>query len=266
VGEGLNTLGIDPQDPATTVEDFHLHALQTDESKSGNPLHILIALAGVALIPVLWRRNRTACLYMLMIVVGFLIFNSYLKWELVRVRLHLPLFVLTGAYIGTLFSTLVSSRWLKVAAYVLLLAALPWLLVNRMRPLIPVDRLTSFPSVLTEPRYEQYFHESAVLGINGKDMMQEYSDAADLLLNDARCQRIGLITDKDGVEHPLWVSLWREDQPFTMVAIREQDQQAVREADVCAVIILSMDAGAFADPSVEYDYEGTYIMVQLIEP
>ena len=113
-------LGIDPADPATTWR-WSAYAPPRNANHEADapnrvPLAILAALFGV----LLWRaargRDRLLALYALSLVVGFVAFCAYLKWQPFMARLFLPLFVL-----GAPLASMVRPLWLQAALCLLLL-------------------------------------------------------------------------------------------------------------------------------------------------
>jgi hypothetical protein len=186
-------VGMDPQDPRTTWEGtrYAVVARHLNEDYAGNPLHLLLAMAaaGLAL-----RRPRSALVIGLYaaLLVAFLTFCAYLKWQPWHVRLHLPLFVAACALIG-----LSMERWpvllARTIGAALLVSAVPYLLWNETRPLLG-ER-----SVLTAPRLQQYFAS--------RPRLQETH--ARLAAGAARsgCRQIGLLMHANSWEYPLWVLL-----------------------------------------------------------
>ena len=128
-------LGIDPADPATTWR-WSAYAPPRNanhEADAPNRIHlaILAALFGV----LLWRaahgRDRMLAIYALSLILGFIAFCAYLKWQPFMARMFLPLFVL-----GAPLASMVRPVWLQAALCVLLLdgARLP-ATENWVRPL-----------------------------------------------------------------------------------------------------------------------------------
>jgi Dolichyl-phosphate-mannose-protein mannosyltransferase len=130
-------LGIDPDDPRTTWRNttFRLEFRPRHEDSAGNGLHALLALVTLAALLITVRQTPIhISFYAACVVLGFLLFSAYFRWQPWHARLHLPLFVL-GAPLSALL--LASRHWLTgVVAAVLLLAALPQLLANETRPLV----------------------------------------------------------------------------------------------------------------------------------
>jgi hypothetical protein len=113
-------LRIDPADSATTWR-WSAYAPPRNanhEADAPNRLHlaILAALFGA----LMWRasrgRDRLLALYALSLVVGFVAFCAYLKWQPFMARLFLPLFVLAAP-----LASIARPLWLQLALCLLLL-------------------------------------------------------------------------------------------------------------------------------------------------
>ena len=144
-------LGISPNDPATTWRGtvFAPPRNANHEADAPNRLHLAILLALACLLA--WRairgRDRERALYALSLVLAFLAFCAYLKWQPFMARLFLPLFVLGAPLVST-----IRPPWIQAALFIFLLdGARRPALENWVRP------LKGPHSVLTTPRDVQYF-------------------------------------------------------------------------------------------------------------
>lgn len=123
-------MGIAADDPRTTFmnRSFGVSRWAYDEDLSGNPLHLLLALAALVMIlarPSL-RRRRDLLIYSACLFGGFVLFCAYLRWQPWHSRLHLPLFVLGTAVIAAALDDL-RHAWIGlflVAAVAV--SACPW--------------------------------------------------------------------------------------------------------------------------------------------
>ena len=100
-----SALGIDVNDPRTTWPGTQYAAgdpVIYQEDLAGNTVHLALALLAFLyiLLSAGLRRNRTALLYMSMLVVSALLFCLLFKWQPWHSRLHLPLFVLFSPLVG----------------------------------------------------------------------------------------------------------------------------------------------------------------------
>jgi hypothetical protein len=200
--------GIDPQSPATTWQGSVFRLMEVGvvhEDYAGNGLHLLLALVAV---PLIWRRKvgqtRTYCLAVL---AGAMLFCLLLRWQPFNSRLQLPLFILWAPLTGIAFGE-VRQRWAVSVGMLLSVAALPWLLFNASRPLLPLPRtlvariapsVQAPPSIFTAPRQEQYFR-------NSPWVMESFVACASRI-KAAGYTRVGLRLGIDSWEYPLWALL-----------------------------------------------------------
>jgi hypothetical protein len=198
-------LGIDPNDPATTWRwsSYGPPVNANHEANAPNRWHLAILLIACCV-----GINRRRALYALALVVAFIAFCGYLKWQPFFSRLLLPLFIM-GAPLVAIFGR----RWvlLQIALVVFLLNnARPALLENWVRP------LKGPHSVFRVARDDRYF----------SDMTQwnnrtSYLETVDTLAA-SPCNIVGIDATEFQLEYPL-MALLRERKPnveFVHVNVR----------------------------------------------
>jgi hypothetical protein len=197
-------LGLDASDPRTTWvgTEFEVGLMMPSENVAGNPLHLLLTVLaiGAAVMAARARGQRHVAVYAGLLVAGFVLFCLYLRWQPWHPRLHLPLFVLGAAGLGYAASRYATPRQTRATAAVLLVAVLPWVVLNIHRPLIGLEVIGK-PSILLEPRYAQYFNYY-------RELTEPISDAAGYVVASG-CRSVGLVSGIDSGEYLLWVSLRR---------------------------------------------------------
>ena len=199
-------LGISPNDPAATWPgtSFQVQRPSMNEDNAGNPVHL--ALIGIALFicAFRFRRASTVMAYVAAVLVGFLIFCTYLKWQPWHSRLHLPLFVLWTPLIGLALSSL-SRAWAgNMAVVVMISSSAPTFVFSQTKP------TTGSASIFTLPRDDQYFSKRT-------ELLPVYDEAA-RRIKALHCADVGIITDIEGWEYPLWVLL--KDNASTPIRIK----------------------------------------------
>ncbi|NTV29403.1 MAG: hypothetical protein HGA80_04910 [Candidatus Omnitrophica bacterium] len=172
-----------------------------NEYYAGNFLHfwlgVIFCLIGLKL-----RRNDRELLrlYILALILSYSGFVFYMRWQPWISRLHLPLFILGAPVIAVVLDRTGSSRrWLVITTAALLLAAVPWLIHNKMRPLVGIR------TVFNTTRTEQYFLD--------RPYMQTPFVAVTDAVKASGCRRVGLIINDDEWEYPYWTLLKTGAQP-----------------------------------------------------
>jgi hypothetical protein len=194
IGLHDHVLGIDVNDPRTTWPGtaFQVNRISLNEDLAGNPLHfLLLVIACITYFLIGKKRTRLATGYLLALIVAYVAFCSYLKFQPWHSRLHLPLFILWTPFIGWLAAQVVSSRVAGSIAIALMLGSLPALLQSHQKPL-----LDTRANVLIVPRDRQYFASNPAL-------FDPYMQAS-RVLRDSGCAKVGLVLGGNDWEYPLW--------------------------------------------------------------
>jgi 4-amino-4-deoxy-L-arabinose transferase-like glycosyltransferase len=193
-----SSLGLSLNDPRTTWPDtqFQIPDPSFNEDSAGNPLQVILIVFAICMIAFKIPRRRAVIIYCLSLIIGFLLFSFYLRWQPWNSRLELPLFVLWSAPIGSYLADL-RRKWVgNVTMIVLFLAALPWVFLSESRPLIGSQ------NIFNMDRTEQYFRTQHSLWFT-------YSRVASNLSGD-QCKQIGLYFDGGTWEYPLWILLQQD--------------------------------------------------------
>jgi 4-amino-4-deoxy-L-arabinose transferase-like glycosyltransferase len=192
--ERLSPADID--DPAITFggEEFVVF-FSRHEGKAGNTLFVLVFL-GAAIAIAVDRRSRgaPAAAWLAAVTAGFLAYSLVLRWQPWATRLHTPAF-LVGAVPVALALGALPRRLLPLLATLLFLGALPYLLMNQSRPLLPMWE----PSILTAPRTDQYY-------VDRRGYQEPYTRAA-AFVRGLTVEEVGLLFDGNDYEYPFWVAL-----------------------------------------------------------
>jgi hypothetical protein len=217
-------LGIDLNDPATTWRWTAYQPPRNANHEADAPNRWQLALL-VAVCVLGWRRRPW---YPLALLVGFVSFCAYLKWQPFMGRLFLPLFVLGAPLVSV---TEKQRTWMQVALCLFLLNnARPAALQNWTRPLMGPK------SVFRVSRDSQYF----------ADMTQwnneESYRSAVRALSESKCIHIGIDSKRLQLEYPLQ-ALLLEANPAVMFSHVEVRNASSRYAQPdptppCAVACL----------------------------
>jgi hypothetical protein len=197
-------IGIDPNDPATTwrYASFGPPVNANHEANAPNrwQLAILLAIACVLISRVARKHNWERALYATGLLLGFIAFCGYLKWQPYFSRMLLPLFVMASPLVGIVEE--IRTRWAIQAAFCLLLLndARPALLENWVRP------LKGPRSVFRVPRDAQYF--SDLTQWNDEAAFREAVSIA----GGSKCETVGIDIAHLQIEYPI-MALLREINP-----------------------------------------------------
>lgn len=181
----LQWVGADPDDPRTnffSFEKFRLPEFQVREGFAGNPWHAALALIALLMLCFTGYRpdQRAVAMYTVALLLAFVVFCALLKWQPLHARLHLPLFVLGAAAVGTVIGNAWPAPVTGGVATLLLVLAVPIATGNVTRSL---TRGGPF-SVVGRERRHLYFGDRA-------DVERSYR-AAVRFLRGSGCRSIGL--------------------------------------------------------------------------
>jgi hypothetical protein len=269
-------LGILPDDPRSTWKgaEFRVPArlsgagpADADESlfamlhedQAGNPLHLVLAAAAAAVVlsraDLQRRPGLLACLSC--VAGGLLLFCAVLKWQPWNARLVLPLFLLVAPIAGAAAGAVRSGKWVAEAGAILLVACLPWALLNATRPLVGPE------SVLATPRFAQLFA--------GRPALQPPLADAARSVAASGCRRIGLEIGPDDPEYLVWASLEETGVRHVRiehVGVTNRSGELSRRPPYagfvpCAVVVLA-PRGAASAPGETFsrDWEGGRVAVR----
>ena len=210
---------------------YRLAPWNTHENVAGNPVHLVLAVLGMILAFVGWRRCRPAeRIYMGALALSLLLLGATVRWQPFNARLHLPLFVLLAPGIAITMQSL-GRTGSRVGAIALFVASLPPLLGNATRPAIaPSLAMPGVESVFTAPRLEQYF-------ASRREILPVYTHLA-IAARALDCRSFALKTGYDGWEYPLSVVLDVPSLPHAFVqnASTEIDE-APLDPNACLIVV-----------------------------
>jgi hypothetical protein len=188
-------IGISPNDIRTTWAgtEFHVPPLSLQEDFAGNPMYLILITASLLLYAFQRPRERDVAFYTFSILLAFLLFCGYLKWQPWNSRLHLPLFVLYAPFVGLVISRIRVEKIANLFLVLLIVMSLPWVFYNQSKPVFGKN------SIFTSNRNLQYFS-------NRPSLAGTYIESAQIL-SGLHCSDIGLIVGADDWEYPLWVLL-----------------------------------------------------------
>jgi len=192
-------IGLDPNDPRTTsAGEFKVRVPNMHEDLVSNPVHAWLYLIVVGAL-LLRRRvvGRPLVWYGLAAAGTFVLLSWIFKWQIFGGRYQLPFFVLFAPLAAVAIELLLPARWARVLGMVVVVAALPWLVGIRSRPLIPPRTDPVVGSVLVEPRQTLTFANAPYL----LDTLTTVGG----LVRQADCSTVGIALSGNAPEYLLWV-------------------------------------------------------------
>jgi 4-amino-4-deoxy-L-arabinose transferase-like glycosyltransferase len=165
----IGAIGVDPDDPAMIEQGnsgeiyrFNVPRASRSEVLAGNMLHAILFLFSAAILVLLRKSSqRDTALLAIGVIAAFVLFCAAVRWQPYNARFHLPAFMLGSAVIGSLLASRLP-RWTLPAGALALLAAMPYVLSNEMRPLLGIRYFHGLsadhtPNIFSASRDRLYF-------------------------------------------------------------------------------------------------------------
>ena len=172
------------------------------ENTASNMIHFLIIFFFFLFSFTLFK-DYNCKIYLLCLLVSFLLFSIILKWQPWGNRLLLPFFVLFSPLISFLPTDKIRSKILNIISCVLILYSLPYLFMNKTRPLIGnLDRIDN-RIIFTKPIYLKFDRDNLYFVHQDNQIFLNKELVIDQL-NSSKCKNIGIISDDTEIEFLLW--------------------------------------------------------------
>lgn len=187
---------------------FRIIGLSNHEDSAGNLLHSLLIVSAIIVFIRIWKKNRgKVCLavYLLVDISGFLLFSWLVTWGAYWGRLQLPFFALIAPFVGVIFERL-NRRVIYSLIILLMVGGLPWLLMNRTRPIIGMrPKVTLVGNIFIEPR-------DALLFANYPELQDQIEHVTTEALKSG-CSNISLKIDSRDPEYyfTAYLQPWNND-------------------------------------------------------
>lgn len=155
-------LGMNINQKGTNFDDFEFRITSAPNSEDNAPNFIQICLIFICifmLIIGIVKGSLKSNLYFLfaIILMQFLIFNLYLKWQPWHSRNHTALFFEFVPLIGILIFDRIKSKWvLNIFFSVILMYALTMIVFNKLRPFISLPKITANVNMLSSRELKFY--------------------------------------------------------------------------------------------------------------
>jgi hypothetical protein len=231
----------DVDDPATTWpgEKYAPPRPANHEANAPNRWHLLIlAACFVALL----RRPGPLLWYAVGLVLGFVSFCAYLKWQPFMARMFLPLFVLASPIPGVIGERIRPVALQLLLCLLLLNNSRPYLFENWVRP------LRGPHSLLVTSRDENYFADMSQW--NNRDSHLESVEA----VAKSGCTLVGLDTSQNQLEYPFQALLLERNPHVTFfhTGVANASLKYVKPSAPPPCAVLCLDCAGNAEKDALY--------------
>ncbi|MFA6989227.1 MAG: glycosyltransferase family 39 protein [Candidatus Gastranaerophilaceae bacterium] len=192
-----NLIHVDINDHAISFPSpkwyFGIIPLNFSETTSGNFYHLILILISTSLLflPSV-RKNKELLSYTLLTISSFLLFCILIKWQPWSSRLQLPFFVISSVFVGSILAKIKLQKTINVFFVVIMFFSFLPLLFCTQRSLVGYF-------IYKPSRINSYFNDRSVLLAPYKSYVQAIEISG--------CKNIGLVSNEDAYEYPLWMML-----------------------------------------------------------
>jgi hypothetical protein len=227
-----------------------------NEMTAGNPVHLVVVALAAAWVMRLAGKRRNLSLAMLAVaaVVGFLLmsFAGCADWIFCG-RYQLGSFFL-GAPVAAVVIGRLGDRWARLATAAFLLYAVPYIVLNNMRPVIGATPWpTRIESVFTTP-------QDVILFAQSPRIRDEYTGVTDKI--QARdCRSVGLSTSRYDLEYTIWRLLGAPESGIFLQQIlpSEETRRYMDPAFSPCAVICTVCEGLPLSPNLSLEADYGYI-------
>lgn len=136
-----SSLGIDVNDMQLSADKYQVRFVVTEDTVSNLYLFLLIIVSLISFFRVKPQINET--LLLICMISGFILFCSFLKFQLWSTRTHIPSFALGCVIIAVTLSK-ISSKFLYKLTWIGLITSLPFILLNPNKPLVSIRGIVKY--------------------------------------------------------------------------------------------------------------------------
>jgi hypothetical protein len=238
-------------DPRTSYHPFFtIWPYPRDEARATNTIHAVLMLCVVVIALVRWKKLDNRFIpYVVSVIVGFTLFATVFKFDILGSRYHMPFFILAAPLVAVILVKPNRSLITSLIALLLFIGALPILFQLKSRALLSSERTVS---IFRLRRLDQYFAQAPNLD-EPYILITEQIEAVD-------CNKIGLMLRGDTGEYPLWVLLEAPRDDLTVDWIISKNDVSgkyrIQDYKPCAVICQKCDSFGDRYNDIPLAFEG----------
>lgn len=232
------TIGVDLHNPKTTFESYSIDPLAIHENNGANPYYMLLLLVSMWwMIFTVKKRNKMLVIFWIGILLTFLLFCFYLKWE-PWVKAHVTFFILYAIVLAAFLESLLKYKMIFSVIIVGFIGfATLTMTFNYSRPYITLPPFTSVIKI-SDNRYQKYFSRFLEFYPDYKTVHQE--------INKKKYKNIGLMLNSYDMEYPLFINSYRNDvKPIHINASELSDELPIQSEVDCIVSTNYLDSIVF---------------------
>jgi 4-amino-4-deoxy-L-arabinose transferase-like glycosyltransferase len=262
----IRAIGVDPDDPAMIEQGnsgelytFYVPRASRSEVLAGNLYHAILFLLSGAILIGLWRSSPRNTAFLAAGVIGaFVLFCAAVRWQPYNGRFHLPAFMLGCAVVAYVLASRLP-RWTFVAAALGLLAAVPYVLSNEMRPLLGVRYFHGLgadhtPNILSAPRDRLYFGDQHLY------LADSYLAAARAVAASG-CEHVALDAFVLHYEYPMLAALRAGMGGPAVHYVSVRNRSAIyRTAEPAPCAVICLGCAPVHQKRIEYAAPGVHVL------
>lgn len=247
-----NYIGVDLNNADTNYLNIDYEGrttITTHEDAAPNTYHFIIVFLSIILGILInfFKMNKKILLLLGLIIIQFVLFCGFLKWQPWHTRLHIPLFMVSMLLIGVLID--------KYKFYKLfIILSIPFSLCsfcfytfyNNLRPLV-TNTLYTKNIKISDKRSKKYFSNQLYL-------YNDYSKAIDLI-NQKQNKKIGLIMSD--WEYPLLSNCYYEKKEMYSINVGNITSKIEQKVDNVDIIISNLINKEFIEFNGKRYYNNT---------
>lgn len=204
-------LGLDKYRADTSFRSFYSAAPPVGlsvfhEDFGPSTIHSLLLILALLVTATRWSAPNAGLkhTYCVALLAGLIVRTAILRWDPWQVRYQLPLFILAAPFFATAFpESWLSRRILRAVHILLALVAVPPLLFNQSRQLVPLQPNRPFPVASPRPSYLAQT-DNARLFANAPHLRKPFENVIKAI-SLAGVSQIGVLSHAwDEWEYPIW--------------------------------------------------------------